>query len=122
MEQTPNQSTETNLTEAKETTFDYWMEDLEALEKAHEEHPDNEKINNYLKEQKERIEQLLDSLEEDGLQIDRKAAADAGAKALGAASKEDGNTYYTDSEGFVHSSAEDAQAAGSDDWRNTRSA
>ena len=122
MEQAPNQSTETNITEAKETTFDYWMEDLEALEKAHEEHPDNEKINNYITEQKQRIEQLLDSLEDDGVQIDRKAAADAGAKTVSAIRKERNDTYYVGADLTVHSVAEDAQAAGSDDWRNTRSA
>lgn len=113
--------------EARGATFDQSVEELTQLESELEKKPNNERIKALIQEVTGLLNKLLAELDEEPTPTAGNTQK-IGNQSLGAANavlqmeqadQKPDNRYYTNSEGLVSGTPEDAIANEPDNWRNT---
>ncbi|MBR3116016.1 hypothetical protein IKF30_02195 [Candidatus Saccharibacteria bacterium] len=114
----------TPVDEVREEYFDQSVEELGQLESEQERKPDNEKIRARIEEVKTLLDKLLSELDDNA--TPRMSAQKLGSQSLGASrvtaehfSQKPTEQSYIDSQGFVHSTPEEARGNEPDNWRKS---
>ena len=110
--------------EVREEYFDQSVDELSQLESEQERKPDNEKIKARIEEVKALLDKLLSELDDE--LTPRNNAQKVGSQSLSASElpaeqieQKSAGRPYIDSQGFTHSTPEEARANEPDNWRKT---
>ena len=110
--------------EVREQYFDQSVDELSQLESEQERKPDNEKIRARIEEVKALLDKLLSELDDES--APKTNVRSIGSQSLSASrlsrkeyEQKPAERTFVDSQGFMHSTPEEAQANEPENWRRT---